>query len=213
MVSVAWFIAGAMVVLIGGPLLFLFFFWWTSFKFTARIAKQAGDNVDDVIWIEDRFKVVKKDGYHIIKFRWQRETSTSIPYKFWSKHSKKKPTWTDDQWKTLDMSKHLRRGLHLYMTTEGEYHPLVINKSGQFQILPQDNRAHIVSEFEHVNDLTLTPKKAYIAAGILGIAVIVLGIAFVFYLIYLQEAQMAALGAAQSAGNNFLNAAQGAVGG
>lgn len=209
--SVQWFIVGVIMVFVVLPILGWLVWYFTSFKYVARIARQTGSDPNDVVWINDKFKVVEKNGQYIIKFRIQKEKSQSFPYSFWSKHSNKNWKITHEEWLRMDLSKNIRRGLILYQTTEGEYHPMTIREYGKFEVLPQDNRAFIVSQYSHVNDLSITPTKAFIAAGILALAVIVLGVLFVLYLVYLQEAQLAQ-GVVQPAGNTFLNAAQGAVG-
>ena len=208
--SVLWYVVGAVLVLVGLPMIIGILWFFKSHRYTAKIARQTGESTNDVVWINDKFKVIEKGGQYMIKFLWQREKSQSFPFSVWSKYSNKKWKMTHEEWMRQDLSKHIRRGLILYQTTEGEFHPMTIATTGTFQVLPQDNRAFIVDQYNHVNELSITPTRAYIAAGILALAIVVLGVLFVLYLVYLSEVQATANIAPRT--NDFLNAAQGVVG-
>lgn len=160
-------------------------FWDKSFRNKAMIARQTGINIDDVIWINERFKVVNVNGSWKIIFRHIREKTGSIEGKFWTKFSKTKPkttTYNEDEWKKKDMSKLIQRGLFLYETSEGVLFPMKITRSETddftFNIVDQDNRMFLINEIEHVESLTKNPRSEMVKLVAIIVAIVVLGVTF-----------------------------------
>lgn len=181
-------IIGMMLVVVG------IIFYNKSFKNVARIARQTGKEPGDVIWINDRFRVKNTDGHWVIQFRHLREDTQSIDGKFWTKFvpSNKKISYTKDAWNTQQLSKHIQRGIYFYETTEGEFFPMDIIKTTEggraFRVLTQDNRSFLINQFKKISDLTRNKRLEMLTLGGIVAACLVLGIIFIFGMIYLNEA-------------------------
>ncbi len=205
-------VVGILIGMVVVPAVAWFVIWYNSFKFKVWIAIQSGEDTTDVIWMEDRFKVVNKEGRNTIIFRFQKDKSQSFGYKQWTKVLNKKIDFDESAWRGL--KKHLRRGLFLYKTTEGEYHPMeptILEKDKRgFRVLPSDNRGFLIDQFQHINNLTLTSRKQIIALAMIIVGIVILSICFVLFLVYLTEASQNICGVA---GNTVLKTAQGVVGG
>lgn len=166
--------------LLGGTIMFLF--TRKAYKNTAHIARQTGNDPSDVIWFQDKFRVVNKEGSWRIEFQRLREHTRSIEGKWWNKFLRSGSGGTKiisvpkDRWEELDLRSHITRGLFLYETNEGEYYPMKIQRvqdEFMFSVLDQDNRQYVISETQAVNDLTRDRKKelALIWAIVVGIGV------------------------------------------
>lgn len=155
-----------------------------SYKNKAWIARQTGNNIDDVIWIEDKFRVVNKDGAWGIQFKRLKDRTRSVDGKFWTKLAgpKAKSIYgTEDDWRADNMKAQIIRGLFLYETTEGEFYPMTIkHESGKFffGVLDQDNRQFVISETQAVNDLTRSKKQEITLLWGIIIGIVVLALVF-----------------------------------
>lgn len=218
---------GITIALILGGLLFIpavtaFVFWDRGFNYRVEIIKQVGKDPNDVIRVRDRFKVRQKNGVHTIIFRnqmrttWSREETPSIPFRYWTKYLKKEIKYTDDQWNNMDLSRSIKRGLLLYQSTEGDYRPIefAYDKEGvKAKILSQDNRRWTVSKLREESEFTLSKTQQLIVYGGITIAFIIMGVAFVMFLIYLSESAANLCAFGQSTTSTFIQGAQAAVGG
>lgn len=174
-----------------GPVLGITFWlmYRNSFKNVAMIARQTGNDINDVIWIQDAFKVANKMGTWEIKFRKMKEKSQSIDGKFWTKFLKKKDEntilkYSKEEWDTLEMSRHIKRGLFLYESTEGEFYPMVIKNDGvnlSFSIMSQDNRQFLMREIQDINSLTRNKRADVLLLAAIIISIIVLGVCFIAF--------------------------------
>lgn len=167
-----------------------------SYRNKAWIARQTGNNVDDVIWLEDKFKILNVDGTWVIKFYTMREKTPSIHGGFFTKfitpaYSRKAVSMGKDNWNSLDMNRHMKRGIYFYETTEGEFYPMSIvkeNKDGKdvfnFTTVNQDNRNFIMRETQNINSLTRNKKddKLLLWGFIVGIVAMVIVFGIIGYL-------------------------------
>jgi len=190
--SIFIYVAGFIGAFIFIPALVWFIWWNKSFVHKMWIAKQSGKEVTDVIWIEDKFKVVDKGGEHIIILKRHHGKTPSFKGEFWAKVFKVKNTVINidsSEW-TVHLRKHLGRGMFVYQSTEGEFHPMsILEAKGDlgFKILPQDNRGFIIRSMSQTNELSLNShKQMIIYLAIVG-AFVILVIAFVLWLIYMTE--------------------------
>lgn len=183
-------IIGLCILFFGGIILFLA--TRKSYKNIVDIARQTGKDPSDVMWIRDTFRVVNKNGAWIIEFAKLREKTHSVDGKFWTKFLSPKShksvlSFTRDEWESMDMSRHLKRGLKLYETTEGEFYPITIEKQGGqfvFSVLDQDNRQFIINQTQAVNDLTRNKKQEVALLWGIVIGFVVLGIAFIAFMYF-----------------------------
>lgn len=180
------------------PLFLWFVIWWTSFKYDVFVARQAGPEIKDVIWRTDRIKVKHHRGAYVIIFRGLRVRSPSFDGRFWQQ---------------MDMKSKLQRGLVVYMTTDGEIHPLTISsvKDGvALEILSQDNREFIMNQSIEIAQLTMTSRERLQTVGIVAIACLVIGIVVIIGIVYMSEmAQTIPSGG----GGSVVSTIQGVVGG
>lgn len=212
---------GLIIALILGAIIFIpaliWYAWWEiSFNLKVQIFKQVGKDPNDVIRVQDRFKVRQKNGVYTILFRNQLSNTPSPPFMYWTKYLPKQKEYTEEQWKSADFSRQIKRGLMLYQGTEGDYRPLEFVKDGEHtkaKILSQDNRRWVMSKLREESEFTLSKRQQLIIYGGIIIAFIVLGIAFIMFLIYLSEnaANLCQFGASNT--GQFIQTVQGAVGG
>jgi flagellar basal body-associated protein FliL len=184
------FIVAVPFVVIGG-----FLFNKKSYRNDVWIARQTGANLDDVIWIKDKFKVLYVDGNWILKFYNMKERTPSVNGSYWTKFMSPKfnnrlMQIPKEEWHTLDMRGKLKRGLFLYETTEGEFYPMGINTKDQLgkdiklTIFNQDNRSFVASETQDVNSLTRNKNKdkLVLIAIIIGIvAMVIIGGMIIYF--------------------------------
>lgn len=213
--SVTLLVAGVMTGFIVVPMIIWFIFWTTSFRYPVTIHRQVGETFGNTVEFDDKFKVREKDGHHVIIFKRQMGGSQSFPGEFWTKVFKNKSQkFTDDQWHSMLRSGKISRKLHLYQTTEGEFHPIGIgvDKEGKptFKVLPQDNRAYLVNRFKKNNEMTMDSRKQLIVYLAITGGFLMLVVAFVLWLVYMTESAANICGVA---GPNFISTAQGVVGG
>jgi len=177
--------AGISLLLAGGVIIIMIN--RKSYKNKVWIARQTGKDVADVIWIEDRCRVVNKNGAWVIEFQKLREKMQSVRGEWWSKllkpsYQRKALKFDKNEWDSLNFRPNLIRGLFLYETTEGEFYPMVPSKKdGEFlfKILDQDSKQFMISEIKDVNDLTRNTKQEVTLLWGIVIGIIVLG--FVFF--------------------------------
>ena len=221
------------VILVGGfiflPAVIGFVWYQKSFIHKCWIAIQTGTDRGDVVWKEDRFKVVNKLGHHTIIFKHSRGGAPSPAGTFWTKLIHKKNAVVDYDaglWKTKGLANKIQRGLFLYRTIEGEFHPMSIvdvgdlDKDGKptaavtFKVLSQDNRAFLIAADRDVQNLTLTGKKQLIAIIAVIIAIVILGICFILFLVYLGQNTDKLCGVGQTVRDSgIIEGVQGAIGG
>jgi hypothetical protein len=216
MTPVIWWVVGIVGGLVGVPAIIAYFLWEISFNYKVQIAKQVGKDPNDVVWVNDRFKVREKMGVHTIIFRNQLSRTPSVPYRFWSKYTNKQLKYDEEQWKKLDLSSLLKRKLFLYQGLEGEFRPMEIvyeNNQMQWRILSQDNRRWVVSKLREEHEFTLSKKQQLIIYASIVIAFIILAICFIMMLIYLTEASQNICSFGTTAPAKFVEQVQGAVGG
>lgn len=178
-------VAGGGVLIFGGIGL-IWFLNRKSFKNKVWVARQTGKAKEDVIWFEDKCRVVNKSGAWIIEFEKIKEKTRSIDGKFWTslitpKYQQKALKFSKDEWDQLNMRTNLMRGLFLYETTEGEFYPMAVeHKDGRFafQILDQDNRQFMIEEIKDVNDLTRNHKTEITLLWGIIIGIVVLALVF-----------------------------------
>lgn len=166
-----------------------------TFKNRAFIARQTGKDTSNVIWIQDKFKVVMKDGHYFIKFKNLRQKTTAVNGAYWTaffrpKDSAKELKVTKEEWEHKEFGKKIQRGLFFYETNDGEFYPMKIEMeagSAEFKILSHDNRRWIANQIKDIHDLTRNRTKdiLLLVAGIIAIAVI--GVVFIFGSIYMNE--------------------------
>lgn len=170
MAVMPYFLVG-IIALMGVGAAFLYVLHRRSYKNKVHIARQTGNSVDDVVWFEDKFRVVNKDGAWRIEFQKLKEGTRSIEGKLWTKfvrgaNQKKVLRIPKEKWEAFDMRKHIMRGLYLYETNEGEYYPMTIRRETGvggflFSVLDQDNRQFVITETQGVNDLTRDRKREH----------------------------------------------------
>jgi hypothetical protein len=177
-----------------------------SYRNRARIARQTGSNSDDVIWIEDTFRVKNTGGAWVIQFKKLREKTTSIPGSYWMKFVlpsalPKVLKYTDEEWKGQDLSKLIQRGIMFYETSEGEFHPMSVSFDGvaRLHTISQDNKQFLISEIKDINSLTRNRFKEMMLLGGIVLAVFVLAVVFILGIIYLKESAQDSLGNSQQA--------------
>lgn len=166
-----------------------------SFKNRALIARQTGKDTDDVIWIEDRFRIKNDNGFYVMQFKHLREKTPSLSGAFWSKFISKKEQnkiirVTKEQWGLLDLSKKIQRGLFLYETTEGEFFPIGLRqdeKQPVFSAISQNNRQFIINQTQDINSLTRSKRREMTVLLAAIISCFVLAVIFIFGIIYLSE--------------------------
>lgn len=177
------------IIVFGVPIFVLLY--RASFKNKVRIARQTGNDINDVIWLEDKFKVVNPDGNWVIKFLNMKEQTTSVPGNLWvkfAKNSKQELKFSKDEWKSKQMSANVARGLVLYENTEGEFFPMTISKvdgTVRFGLLNHNNRQFAVNEIRRAHDLTRnkTVEKILVIAAIVAIVGLVITGGIVTYFI------------------------------
>jgi hypothetical protein len=158
-----------------------------SFKNQTWIARQTGESIDDVVWVSDKFRVQNVDGVWEIRFKRIKEKTQSVDGRLWTKFIKKKYEgkvlkYPKDEWNTLDMRRHINRGIFFYETTEGELFPMTIKKPDgkfQFSLVNQDNRQFVMRETQNVNALTHSKKNELRTLLAIIIGIVVLGVVFV----------------------------------
>jgi hypothetical protein len=201
------------------PLLFWLWIWNKSFIHTVRVAVQTGEDPTDVVWKTDKFKVIDRDGYNQIAFKYMKGGARAPSGDKWTKFITRDNLTVDITkfWKTKNLPNLIQRGLFLYRSLDGQFSPMVITKGGDFKVLPEDNRAFIVQTQRDVSRLVMTGKQQLIAVVIVVVAMLVLGISFVMMLVYLGQvftsnAAMCAVGQAV-AENGLVAGAQAVIGG
>lgn len=164
-----------------------FLLYKSTFKNTTFIARQTGKDPTDVIWIEDKFRVNYENGAWIIQFYKIREKTPSVSGSLWmkvlSKKSQKKILKYDkEEFDTLELRKHIKRGLFFYEASEGEFYPLTIKLDDKgkpsFTPLSQDNKMFLINDTIEANNLTKNNKKELTAIIAIIVGVIVLGAVF-----------------------------------
>lgn len=178
-----------------------------SFRNRCEIARQTGSSNDDVIWIQDRFRVKNRSGFWVIEFLGLKEKTSSVEGRFWTKFIKKSQTnkilrYTEEQWKTRDLSRLIQRGIKFYETNEGEFHPMTIDFDGnraRLNVISQDSRQFLINEIKDVNSLTKNRfmEKVGLIAGI--VAVLIMGVMFILGMIWMKESAQDSLSQSQQA--------------
>lgn len=175
--------------------IFMVLLYQKTFKYRVDIDVQSGDKPNSFIRLRDKCKVTKqKGGKVIIKFQKLRFVSPSIPFKWWltTNKSRKYEIPRDGagglraDWS--DVRQRLDRGLHLYMSTEGELRPVHYNDEMQLDaVVSQDNRNFIIDQVKENAEIASGRWERFwsLAAG--PITIIFLGIFFVLFLVYITK--------------------------
>lgn len=205
------------------PVIAAMLFWYLSYNRTAWIAKQTGKEANDVVWVRDKFKVRMINGVYTLIFRNQVERAPSFSGHLWAKIYHKQIKYTPERWATLDMSKKIQRGLFLYQDEEGHYIPLTIRVDGKNRELfglPQNMRMFTAQSIAENQKLTLNARQLFKMNLAAIIGVVILGLAFLFFVIYTTKVQAeTAISCTQifqnaTQSNGFITGlAQGVVGG
>lgn len=191
-----------------------FIIYNSTFKNVARIARQTGKDDNSVIWVTDKFKVINKDGEWHIKFKNMRVKTQSIDGNKWTTFFKPKDVakelkMTKDEWANREMSKKIQRGLILYEDNHGELKPMEIvktNKDGvELKVLGQDNRRWLVTEIKEINSLTRNRKQDMLYLLAFIVCALVMGVVFIFGIIYMNEQGTKALSANQEACTKYID--------
>lgn len=201
------------------PLAVWFFLWNKSFIHKVQVAVQTGEDPTDVIWKEDRFKVIDKGGYNLIVFKFMRGGARAPIGDRWTKFMIGNNTVVDvtNLWKTKNIANKIQRGLFLYRNLDGQFSPMKINREGDFQVLSENNRAYLIRANTEAQRLVMTGKQQLTAVVIVVVALMILGVAFVMTLVYLGQvfsdsSSMCAVGQAV-AENGLVAGAQAVIGG
>lgn len=174
-----------------------------SYKHKALIAVQSGTSANDIVWIEDFFRVRKlEDGYYVAQFKNLRSDMTPSPrFSYWQKFVKGKSSYkgVDDKdveglskkelkqqnkWTKEQMKRYLMRGAIFYKTSEGELKPMVIKQEGELTVLDQDNRAFLMGEAQRRAKLNQSKTDKWIKAGLILGAMFFSAAIFIFALVY-----------------------------
>lgn len=184
-----------------------------SFKNIVMIARQTGNSSDNVIWTKDKFKVVNKNGYYVIKF-WKRKIKNpDYSGKFYTVFFKPKTVGdskklTREEWDRQDMSTKIQRGLFLYENNEGQLFPMKIEldtDGAKFLVLGQNHRRWLADEIKDINELTRNRAKDVILLAAAIIAIASLAVIFIFGFIYMNEQGTKAIGANQVACTQYID--------
>lgn len=200
-----------------GPIAAFLIMWNSSFIHRVRIAIQTGEDANDVVWKEEKFKVIERSGYHTIVFKWMKGGAQSPPGNFWTKFLIGKNTvvnFDTPLWVKQGMRNKIARGLYLYRSIDGQFHPMNISKEGNFRVLTQDNRSFLINSDRDAQKLLMTGKQQAITLIAIVIGIIVLGLCFLFFLIYLGNNVSNLCGVATTVSQNgILEGAQAVLGG
>lgn len=212
-----WIIIIGIVVtgLVAGALIML---RETSYKHRALVAVQTGEDYNDVVMVDDRFRIRRTpDGYYVAEFqKLKHNTAPSPRYGLWQKFLGKAealaevdPDAVDERnkWTEEQLKKYMMRGVIFYKTTEGEIKPCTFSAEGKLTIVDQDQIAFRVAEAKRTEELTKRKSDRWIKFGIFAVTLIVSGLmvfaAFYFSTdLYARAAGEAARVAAQAAVNS-----------
>lgn len=200
-----------------------------AYRNKAWIARQAGTDASDVVWVEDRYLVKNINGLWVIKFKRLREMTGSVDGKYTTKFVRSTPKmlrYTAAEWKALDLSKKLQRGIFFYETTEGEFYPMSINDDKKtFSRIDTNTRMFLIKSTQDANSLTKNRRHEFMVLGGIIAGCIVLGLIFIFGTIYMHNQTIASIEASKAAcytasqaavngtTNQFLGSVQGVLGG
>lgn len=187
-----------------------------SFKHVGVIAQRLGSNIDDITFIIDKFKVIKKDGYYTILWKtYGREPSPSPEFKLWARFFKKPITKDVNKWSRGQIKKLVVRGAFFYQTTEGELKPMTVQATGELKVLNQDNRAFIINSIRKNKEFRAKNKDKLIAAamtvGVVFLLVMLTIVGLIFFNNYMAE-NIAAVCSGVQSNPQFLQQVQGIVG-
>lgn len=178
-----------------------------SFRNHCGIARQTGNSADDVVWIKDRFRVKNVNGFWVIQFLRLREKTSSIPGKYWTKflnpkRANKVLAFSDDEWKSRDLSRLIQRGINFYETNEGEFHPMSIHfdaDGARLHVISQDSRQFLINEIKDINSLTKNRFKELLITAMAILACFILAVIFIIGIIYMKESAQDSLSSSQQA--------------
>ena len=191
----------------------VFIAYQLSFKNRAMIARQTGKSTDNVVWIQDKFKVVRKDGFYYIKFKNLRNKTANIDGKYWTTFFKPKDVpkelkMSKEEWENREMAKKIQRGIYFYENNNGQFFPMSIEfneQTANFNVLDNDNTRWLANEVKEANDLTRNRTKDILLLTIAIVCVVVLALVFIFGIIYLNETGARAISVNQDACTKYLD--------
>jgi hypothetical protein len=214
-----------MIVLIFGTLFFFIIKHKKSFKHPAIIAVQVGENYNDVVIVNDVFRVRRtQDGYYVTEFKTLTNERTPTPdFNVWNifgdtnvtdknqKNEKKK-------WSEKEIKGFISRGVIFYKSAQGDLKPCIFGSEGKLKILSQDNKAFLMNEVKRRQELFSSKKDMWMKLGIFGMALLFSSLIFIFTLVYLNTTLSDTIGtvcsgAAQSAQYAFASNITAVIGG
>lgn len=162
-------------LLIGGVCFVLFvvflvvLFDRKSYKFKAMVFVPTGEDPNDGLWVEDRFKTRKHKGNVQVRFLKNRGKCYSPDHRFWHKYLKKNKEVPDEGWANIndqDVRKHLVRGAIFYKVSDDEYKVVKFEKAGNFKVIDHDSRELIIDDIEREKELSTTWRERLLQAGV-----------------------------------------------
>lgn len=167
-----WLLVGSVVFLI-----FLFamvvIFDRKSYKFKALVFVPTGEDPNDGIWVDDRFKTRKQKGNIQVRFLRNKGKCYSPDHRFWNKYLKVNknvpPNASDDGWARVDdqdFRKHLVRGAIFRKVSDDEYKVVKFDKLGNFKVIDHDSRELIIDDIEREKELSATWRERLLQAGV-----------------------------------------------
>jgi hypothetical protein len=211
-----WIVIAIVVTFIVLPALVGFVWWNKSYMHSVDVAIQTGEDANDVVWKTDKFKVINRQGHHTIVFKFMRGGAQSPSGNLWTKYLIGKNTvinFNEALWTAKSMRNRIQRGLKLYRTLDGQFHPMTITKDGDLRVLTQDNRNFLIRSDREAQKLLLTGKQQVIAVVAVIVAIVILAICFILFLVYLGNNTDNLCGIAQASSQGILQGVQAAVGG
>lgn len=168
-----------------------------SFKHGATILVQNGDDPNNCVLVNDRFRVRKDDasGYLLAEFKKLRKKTTAPSNDrklwFWKKN-------LDDYYQvTLKTEQQARKfmtqGAIFFMTSEGEFHPVKVNvpRDGDgridLQVINEDKKAFIYHSIRRQKDFQRTDKDKIIQAVLMGGTMVIIAALMIFSIVYLNN--------------------------
>jgi len=144
-----------------------------SYKFKAMVFVPTGEDPNDGIWVDDRFKTRKQKGHVQVRFLKNRGKCYSPDHRFWNKHLKKNktlpPTADGEGWANVndpDFRKHLVRGAIFRKVSEDEYKVCKFDDVGSFKVIDHDSRELIIDDIEREKELSTTWRERLLQAGV-----------------------------------------------
>lgn len=166
-----------------------FILYKASFRYKCQVAIPVGDSPNDVIWVEDKFKIKQNKGHQQVRFLRNRGKVYAPEYKFWSKWLRKNKSVeskTTDPWAVIDDSdirKHVLRGAHFYKVSDLEYKVVKLTEKGDFKVLDHDSVELVIDDIERQNEITTSFKDKLIQMGMWLGSLLIISLLAIFVLV------------------------------